>query len=158
MSSGLKLLKDVISEQEEIDLLNRINLQSWENTYKRRTQQYGYFYDYLTRKVFKTDKEIQEWMIPKCVSDIMKPEQIIINEYKKGQSIGMHVDALCFGPTIVILSLGAQTTMKLANDHIILPRRSLLILSDKARYISHGLTHTRKDPRISITYRTISKR
>jgi alkylated DNA repair dioxygenase AlkB len=40
-----------------------------------------------------------------------EPEQIIVNEYYKGQVIGAHTDHPIFGETIVIISLVAPTIM-----------------------------------------------
>jgi alkylated DNA repair dioxygenase AlkB len=165
---GLTLLRDIISDQEEKYLLDRIYQEKWLDTYSRRTQQYGYFYDYRTRSttpLYRVDdvtKGIPNWLVPPCIKQHISPDQIIVNEYKLGQGISAHTDALCFGPKILSLSLGADTVMRFSSNtsyvDILLPRRSLLILEDQVRYkLKHSIESQKDGIRVSITYRTISK-
>jgi len=97
--------------------------------------------------------------------------QVIINEYLAGQGIAPHIDhPVQFGNTIATLLLGSAYVMDLQSPSqkisILLPRRSLLVLENEARYKwKHGIAKRMKDPstnssmtrkrgtRISITYR-----
>ena len=165
--AGLQLLKDIISEQEEIDLLSHIQQGEWLDIYTRRVQHFGYLYEYRTRglkRMYEDNDEtkgIPSWLSPSCVLKEMQPDQIIINEYKDGQGISEHSDAFCFGPKIISLSLGAPTVMTftggISSIDITLPRRSLLILEGPARYkLKHAIKKHTGDNRISITYRTLA--
>lgn len=61
----------------------------WSNELKRQTMQFGYRYDYQSRKVEKTDREIPYWL-----ADVVgnKFDQLIVNKYEKGQGISKHTD------------------------------------------------------------------
>ena len=167
-SVGIRLLKDAISEEEESNLLLQIYNQEWLDIYMRRVQHYGYKYEYRTRglqRMYKEDdslRGIPSWLVPKCVQDEMAPEQIIVNEYKDGQGISSHRDALCFGPKILSLSLGADTVMTftggISSLDVKLPRRSLLILEGSVRYkLEHQIKKHTGSTRVSITYRTLAE-
>lgn len=156
---GLQVIKEAISQEEEEKLISSIDKNEWDNRYKRRTQYYGYDYHYRTRGLTKLDTIPTEF-IPSSVASHISPDAIIINEYYDGQGITPHTDAMCWGNRIVILSLGADTTMKFSADllsiDVTLPRRSLLILEDKPRYkLKHSIDH-KGDRRVSLTYRTIA--
>lgn len=149
--NGLSLQKEFITKEQESNLLKFINKQPWNITLERRTQHYGYKYNYSCGG-HSHDHDIQHKNqiskaapIPEEFKTIFNQvfpvdnlTQILINEYKPGQGIGKHIDKLIFGDTVMSLSLGSDITMQLANDkeevNIFLPRRSLLILKDDARY------------------------
>ena len=70
-------------------------------------------------------------------------DQIIVNEYKPGQGIGAHTDCVpCFGPAVASLSLGSQVIMDFSCGYgtsartvpVLLPERSLVLLTGDARY------------------------
>lgn len=116
---------------------------------KRRTQQYGYKYDYTKKKV---DVSLYLGKIPDFISFISKrmmdislfdkePDQVIINEYLPGQGISRHVDCVpCFGATVASLSLSSTCAMEFEHlksakkGSMMLAPDSLLVLSDEARY------------------------
>ena len=161
-SLGLSLIGDAITTDEERFITNLIDREQWENIYSRRTIHFGYDYSYKTRKISPSIERpsIPQYIIPKCVSDIFIPEQVIVNEYTNGQSIAQHTDANVFGPVISILSLESDTYMDLSLGSkqwkLLLPRRSLLIFKGDARYkMKHGLKFN-GNRRVSITYRTIA--
>lgn len=151
----MSIIKDVISPQEELDLITLIDNQEWNPSLSRRTQHYGYEYIYKTRSLIKSNPII-EGLVPKCVSSIINPEQIIVNEYKKGQGISPHMDATVFGNTICIISLLDDVTFNLGDESFILPRRSMLILKDDDRYNKKHHLRYSGNRRVSITYRTLS--
>jgi alkylated DNA repair dioxygenase AlkB len=159
--NGFKLLKNAIDEETENTLIENILLGTWSNELSRRTQQYGYKYDYYSRQIERVDTPIPEYMLIPPILEHIAPEQVIVNEYTNGQGIASHTDARVFGPKILILSLNSDTKMTFStNDDsidITLPRRSLLILSDDMRYkVKHAIKKHTGNTRYSITYRTIS--
>lgn len=178
---GLKYLPDFITANEESDLIAQIDASPWRKDLKRRVQHYGYYYDYKSRAVDKNDYlgKLPDWL--SCISLRLykqgyfehKPDQIIINEYEPGQGISAHIDCEpCFGDTIASLSLLSGTLMEFKNNEsgesesIYLENRSLIILSDAARYHwTHAIPARKSDiiddikiirqPRISLTFRTV---
>lgn len=97
--------------------------------------------------------------------------QLTVNEYEPGQGIAAHVDTYnCFGPEILVISLGSAAAMNMQNRStgqrkaVMLPLRSLLLLSGPARYEwSHAIPSRHRDKvdgvfmdrtrRISLTFR-----
>lgn len=158
--SGINIIKDFISEEQEKELITKIDQQEWLDIYARRVQHYGYLYEYRTRGLKKLPGGIPSWLIPKGLDTYLSPEQIIVNEYLSGQGISPHTDAACFGPVIASLSMGADTIMTFEGNMVSadmkLPRRSLLVLSGNGRYkYKHSINH-KGDKRVSITYRTLT--
>ncbi|CAO0790450.1 unnamed protein product [Mucor circinelloides] len=145
---------------------------------KRRTQQYGHLFSYRYRKVLEeygplpgfTDFLVDRIMDNKWMPN--KPNHLLVNEYNPGQGIMPHVDApALFGAAILSLSLLSECIMKFTCEDqsidIILPRRSLAILTGDARYkFKHGISKDliettdsgiiiERDKRISFTFREI---
>lgn len=178
---GLTYIPNIITVTEERSLINSINMESWLNDLKRRVQHYGYKYDYRTRALNYSmflgtlplwcQPFIQKIRSRSLISE--NPDQLIVNEYLSGQGIANHVDCQpCFGETIFSLSLGSTCLMDFINietkevKSVLLEPRSLLILSDKARYgWSHGIAARKSDQykgqifyrktRISLTFRKV---
>lgn len=46
---GLTLIEDFLSKAEEAELLRQIDASEWNTSLKRRTQHYGYEYNYTTK-------------------------------------------------------------------------------------------------------------
>lgn len=181
MISGMQYFPNFIGEEEEQELIRTIDCNEWSMEIKRRTQHYGYKYDYTKKKI---DESMYVGLIPiwmdSYISEMMelnlfakKPDQVIINEYMPGQGIGKHVDCItCFGDTVASLSLGSPCAMEFENNKtgkkgsVILGPRSLLVLSSEARY---DWTHTiparledrfgeetlARERRVSLTFRTV---
>lgn len=172
---GLKLIEDFISLEEEMELVTNIDLypEKWLDDLKRRVQHYGFRYNYTSKSLSLEDKlgPMPDWLVKisqKVAKNrfINKPEQVIINEYKFGQGIGLHVDRVdMFGPTIASLSLLAPCEMKFVKralsaekEKLTLPQRSLLVLEGEARYDwAHGISGVKSDCRILIIFRTLSE-
>lgn len=149
MIPGLRYIKDFISEQEEISLIKKIDSLPWLTDLRRRTQHYGYKYDYTKKRI---DSEsyvgpIPEWIEPYCSKLVkhgffdVKPDQVIINEYEPGQGISQHVDCVpCFNSTVASLSLLSSCIMdfeELGTRKKLQGRldpKSMLVLSGPARY------------------------
>lgn len=173
---GLTYISNYISLRHEEELLKLIDAQSWNVELKRRTQHYGYKYDYTAKFIDPSYHlgDIPDWINELCYQlcsksiFIAKPDQVIINEYTPGQGIVSHIDCVpCFGGTICSLSLASGCIMDLTNDSgtkkaIYLERRSLLILQGDARYKwKHGIAARKSDNgvkrqrRISLTFRKV---
>lgn len=190
---GLQYLPHWITSDEEVAFLQTIQQQPWETTLRRRVQQYGYKYSYQRRTLSSDDYigPLPNWL--QVYADRLHassyfsvvPNQVIINEYKPGQGIASHVDAVsCFGDTIASLTLQSGTTMQFVhkqtpggslvpNDEMYLERRSLVIMQREARYSwQHGIparkhdlvswgtqgpwkTRRERGTRISVTFRTV---
>ncbi|KAG2196993.1 hypothetical protein INT47_006940 [Mucor saturninus] len=181
---GLSIVYDAVTQSEEEDLINAVDTQTWSGLgispnpeLKRRTQQYGHLFSYRYRKVlqeygplppfcqFFVDRILQHLWMPDT------PNHLLVNEYNPGQGIMPHIDApTLFGPIIMSLSLLSDCIMKFTQEDqsvdIILPRRSLAILTGEARYkykhsISKDLIETvdtlviHRDRRVSFTFREI---
>jgi alkylated DNA repair dioxygenase AlkB len=180
MIDGLKYFHNFIGEDEEKELIRLIDAEVWSMDLKRRTQHYGYKYDYTKKRV---DSSMYVGLIPAWIASYCtrltglgfkkKPDQVIINEYLPGQGIAKHVDCVsCFGETVASLSLGSTCSMEF--EHVdshkigstILGPRSMLILSGPARYEwMHSISARKEDVfdgeplprgrRISLTFRTV---
>lgn len=147
--NGLTYISQFLDEQSQSNLLTEIDKHEWSSALKRRTQHYGYVYDYTKKNIDKSMflGELPPWLLifaEKLVKDNIfdkRPDQIIINEYLPGQGISRHVDCVpCFGNTIASLSLGSQCIMHLENPktgktgNVALQPGSLLVFKDEARY------------------------
>lgn len=164
---GLSIDEGFITTEEEIKLCNIIDAQPWDTQLKRRIQQYGYKYNHLNKVITKTDflGELPDWLqtmaqkIQKVTGE--SPNQVIINEYLKGQGIKLHVDnTSCFGAIITSVSLLVPGIMLLENlekthlAKIRLPNRSSATFQKEARYNwKHSILPLEAERRISITFR-----
>lgn len=181
MINGLIYIENFISLDEQNFLIESIDKYPWDSSLKRRTQHYGYKYDY-------TKKNIDKSSYVGAVPDIFKiycesltknewfanaPDQIIINEYLPGQGISKHVDCIpCFDKTIASLSLNTSCIMQFEQwgqnekKFLLLKPLSLLILTGDARYRwMHSIPACTEDVwneevlprgrRISLTFRKI---
>ena len=156
---GLSIVPDVISEVEETALLRQIDAQPWNARLKRRVQHYGHEFDYVTRKC----GTIVTPQFPDFIKDLVSkklalqpiPNQCTVNEYFPGQGISSHIDThSAFGEYIISLSLHGNTVMCFSDadclekgkKHLLLPRRSLLIMKGEARYKwQHGISPRKTD-------------
>lgn len=175
--NGLLYIPQYISELHHEKLIKTIDVQPWRTELSRRTQHYGYVYDYRAKNV---DLSMHLGELPIWLQDIATrlyndglipniPDQAIINEYQPGQGIADHIDCTpCFGDVIISLSLAAPVVMDLKHYKqaisILLEPRSLLVLRDEARYKwTHGIARRKQDivnnvslkrqRRLSITFR-----
>ena len=172
---GLTIIPDFITEEEEDELMHHIYDKSWDGTLRRRTQQYGWTYNYRDHGVEKT-KPLPDWI--EFIQDKLQSEgyidnpmeQLIINEYIPGQGIYWHKDSFVFGEKILSISLGSACLFQLRRynllQNIYLRPRTLVIMTGEARYkFQHGIPACKTDihdgiriprgVRISLTFRTI---
>jgi alkylated DNA repair dioxygenase AlkB len=176
---GLYYAEDVLTPKEESDLIELINEQDWMADLSRRVQHYGYKYNYIKRRIDIDDKieDLPVWTnkLQEKIFELLKKanivlpfkdfDQLIINEYKKGQGIRAHVDCVpCFTDCIVSVTLGNSGIMTFRNgenEHDIkLSPRSIVVLTDESRYKwtheidpSKNKNFTVDKPRISLTFR-----
>lgn len=177
---GLLYIPNYISQQTHDGLLNMIDAQSWRGTLARRTQHYGYVYDYRARRIDPNMYlgVLPMWLTPittQLVTDQLMPinaDQAIINEYEPGQGIAAHIDCEpCFGDVVISLSLGSAAMMDFTCDDrklsVLLEPRSVVVLQDDARYRwKHGIAARKSDlinsqrmprsRRVSATFRTVN--
>lgn len=181
MLTGLTYVHEFVTEQEQQSILTEIDKQPWLTDLKRRTQHYGYKYDY-TRKTVDSSLylgSIPDWLQPLTNRLVENnyfqklPDQIIINEYLPGQGISRHVDCVpCFGDTIASLSLNSTCMMEFEQlktakkASLMLGPQSLLVLTGAARYDwMHSIPARKEDTfnsevfprqrRVSLTFRTV---
>ncbi|KAG2388745.1 hypothetical protein C9374_000184 [Naegleria lovaniensis] len=124
---GLYIAENFITKEQEIEMMKEIDKREWNSELTRRTQHYGYAYNYSSRNVNNSNGQsappIPEVFlhtlknIKELASDLIGSvefKQVIVNEYKgTNQGISKHVDqCLDFGPFIIIVSLGDDCVMK----------------------------------------------
>jgi alkylated DNA repair dioxygenase AlkB len=170
--SGLSYVQEYVSGAEEIELAEAIDREPWDTSWQRRRQPYGASYGSK-----KPGPAIPAWgrRLAGRLFDEKRAEkpfdQMLVNEYLPGQGIAMHRDYEPFDRTVVSLSLLSPCVMHFRHissgrqERLLLEPRSLLILSDEARYDwEHGIASRKKDTwhgapiergrRLSITFRT----
>ncbi|XP_055384619.1 alkylated DNA repair protein alkB homolog 8 [Condylostylus longicornis] len=155
---GLVILKDFISDDEEIKILSLLEkTKENENCMKHRiVTHYGYEFLYdsnqvdptqpLSRKIPQELDFLWERLESKFKGlNWYKPDQLTVNVYKVGQGIPPHVDThSAFLDPIFSLSLEDDVVMNFRklDEHrsIVLPKKSLLIMSGESRYEwTHGI-------------------
>lgn len=148
---GLYIQENIITPQTENDIIKWLDTREWSTVLPRRTQHFGYVYDYAGTTLIPGDP-FESWI--KTLSDhliknsVMKDiDQCIVNEYDRDQKIGKHIDGKrgnktnIFGPYIISISLGEDTNFIYTNPttkqkvEIYAPRRSLLVMSGDSRYV-----------------------
>jgi alkylated DNA repair dioxygenase AlkB len=174
---GLKYIIDYIDQKQEDELLQIIDSLPWNTDLSRRVQHYGFSYDYKSKKIINQYLGALPDFLAKLAKNLYNcgifpqiPDQVIVNEYLPGQGIAAHIDcADSFGSTICSISLASLCVMNFIKKQKIpffLQPRSLLVLTDEARFIyKHeiparkydnffGIKSPRKR-RVSITFRKV---
>lgn len=169
---GLSYRREYITPSEEAMLVAMIDAAEWDLAWERRRQLYGATYG----PGEGTERSIPQWGLDLAtrmhrdgVCD--RPfDQMLINEYQPGQGIALHSDYEPFDRTVVSLSLLSPVLMEFRNPTdgrraaLLLEPRSLLVLSDEARYVwQHGIARRKNDRwhgrpvprrrRLSVTFR-----
>ncbi|KAL3265929.1 hypothetical protein HHI36_010118 [Cryptolaemus montrouzieri] len=188
---GLIILNDFISENEEKLLMDlpKFDETSIGSMKNRQVKHFGFEFKYdinnvdkshpLPMKIPSECDFIFTRLRKKCdkFADFV-PDQLTVNKYLPGQGIPSHVDThSAFVDPLMSLSLGSPIVMDFKNEigsHycIMLPQRSLIIMSEESRYLwTHGITPRKYDvirnndrcnlsirhTRISYTFRKIRK-
>jgi alkylated DNA repair dioxygenase AlkB len=176
---GLRYLPNYISLPHHAHLIKTIDEQPWRGDLNRRTQHYGYVYDYKAKSVDPSMRlgDLPPWLnriaAHLCADGLIPelPDQAIVNEYQPGQGIADHIDCTpCFGGIVLSLSLAAPVVMDLKRSsqsvRLLLEPRSLLVLQGEARYHwTHGIAKRKQDShagktitrerRVSVTFRKV---
>ena len=153
---------NILSIEEEIDLLDKLSNEQGIKTNSRVLIRYG-------NSVYGNDKldPIPEYLLDLCNKLINRkvldalPEDVSINTYYRGDSIPAHIDKIEAGPVITILSLLSEATLILTygskKEKIVLPSRSVIQLKGIYRtHWKHSLEKL-KQKRISIVFRQLGK-
>jgi alkylated DNA repair dioxygenase AlkB len=179
---GLFLVKDFITEVEERWFYKQIkNYGKWRQTRKnnRRVQVSGAFHDknyniipgkYTPHPEYTFDlvnmihelrddvPEVKEYLSESFMEKISNPEtsELFVNEYNPGDKLYLHYDnRQTYGDCIIGISILSDVEMRFGNNKILIPRKSLYIMTGKSRFsYKHGIDEI-KHKRISLTYRTI---
>lgn len=164
---GLFYIENFIAKSESAALIKEIYKKPWNTSLKRRTQHYGYSYDYKSSHLdfsAKTEPipEFCGFLLEKLrnsheVLENFLPDQLIINEYLPGQGIAAHIDKIAdFEDIICSISLGSDTIMEFSKDsakkEVVLLENSLVILTSDARFLwTHGIPARKSDKIAGIT-------
>uniref|UniRef100_G1R6H7 tRNA (carboxymethyluridine(34)-5-O)-methyltransferase ALKBH8 n=2 Tax=Nomascus leucogenys TaxID=61853 RepID=G1R6H7_NOMLE len=160
---GLMVVEEIISSEEEKMLLESVdwtedtdNQNSQKSLKHRRVKHFGYEFHYENNNVDKDkplpgglpdicDSFLEKWLREGYIKH--KPDQMTINQYEPGQGIPAHIDThSAFEDEIVSLSLGSEIVMDFKHPDgiavsVMLPRRSLLVMTGESRYLwTHGIT------------------
>ncbi len=175
---GLVYTPDFLGAEAELELLREVDARPWLADLRRRVQHYGYRYDYKSRSV---SRSMYLGPLPGFALGVAgalvaagllvePPDQLIVNEYLPGQGIAPHIDCVpCFKDRIASVSLGSACEFELTaagrDDvvrHLVLERRSALLLSGPARYdwfhaIRGRLSDrgVQRERRVSLTFRSV---
>jgi hypothetical protein len=173
--SGLTLLPDFISAEDERDLLANVENGPWETDWRRRIQQYGLGYGGEHGGKASWIRDFPDWLtqLAKRVESYFDrfPENSVINEYIPPLGIGPHRDYPTFGPTVACVSLGSDIAMDFIHPErdlkvpVFVPARSLWVITGEARcQWQHAIASRLTDViegerrvrsrRVSITFRT----
>src|SRR5829696_1039924 len=150
---GLQYLPGYVTAAEERDLVAAIDRLPWNTEWRRRRQPYGAGYGTAA-----AIPPIPRWggrLADRLFADGVTPEpfdQMLVNEYEPGQGIAPHRDYAPYGRTVVSLSLLSACVMDFRHpptgrkEYLLLEPRSLLVLSDAARYDwEHGIAPRKRD-------------
>jgi alkylated DNA repair dioxygenase AlkB len=173
---GLRYLPDYITQAQEQELAAAIDAEPWNTNWERRRQLYGATYgrqDEAVRPIPDWGQDLAARMHLEGLGE-RQFDQMLINEYLPGQGIAFHLDYEPFDRTVVSLSLLSACVMDFRHvagdrrESLLLEPRSLLVLSDEARYQwQHGIARRKNDKwqgetirrlrRLSVTYRLLKR-
>ncbi|XP_063807646.1 alkylated DNA repair protein alkB homolog 8 isoform X2 [Pseudophryne corroboree] len=162
---GLVIVEDFVSPDEELVMLENILWEVDNSNQKslkhRRVKHYGYEFRYDNNNVDKDQPlpgglpEFCNSVLDRCLLQGLiknRPDQLTINQYEPGQGIPPHIDThSAFEDEIISLSLGAEIVMDFkppsgSSVPVMLPRRSLLVMSGESRHLwTHGITPRKFD-------------
>uniref|UniRef100_A0A8C8ZDF4 tRNA (carboxymethyluridine(34)-5-O)-methyltransferase ALKBH8 n=1 Tax=Prolemur simus TaxID=1328070 RepID=A0A8C8ZDF4_PROSS len=165
---GLMVIEEIISSEDEkmlfesVDWTKDTDNQNFQKSLKhRRVKHFGYEFHYESNNVDKDEPlpgglpDICNSILEKWVKEGYikhKPDQLTINQYEPGHGIPAHIDThSAFEDEIVSLSLGSEIVMDFKHPDgvtvpVMLPRRSLLVMTGESRYLwTHGITPRKFD-------------
>lgn len=167
---GMRYLPGYDTQADERAPVATIDAMPWNTEWKRRRQPYGVGYGGGdSAPIPDWGRRLADRMLADGVTD--RPfDQMLVNEYAPGQGISPHRDYAPFGRTVVSLSLLAPCVMDFRHvatgrtGALLLEPRSLLVLSDEARFDwEYGIAARKRDVwqgvrrdrgrRVSVTFR-----
>jgi DNA oxidative demethylase len=171
---GFVYRPEFVSEMEERDLAHALNRLEFSEVKmrgavaRRRTAHFGWLYGYETWRI-EPGPPIPEFLLPLRgrVGELagVAPDalvEVLITEYQPGAGIGWHRDAPMFGVVAGVSLLGAcRFRFERGKDEgretraVTLAPRSAYLLEGEAREVwRHSIPPT-KEPRYSVTFRTL---
>lgn len=144
-----------------------LGLDDTKNGLSRRTQHYGYLYNYKSSKLIET-RPLNSNKAIHYLADLVSPNfkdeiaQCIVNEYTTGQGISPHIDSLIFGSIIITITLIGDSIMLMTkseeNVGITLNPGDIVLLTGEARKCwKHSIKNLTDPRRIFVTFRTLAK-
>jgi len=174
---GLRYIPEYVTEAEQRALVEVIDRLPWNTEWRRRRQLYGsgrYGSGEATAPIPDWGRRLSDRLHGDGITD--QPfDHMLVNEYQPGQGIASHRDYAPYGRTVVSLSLLSACVMDFCHvttgrrEQLLLLPRSLLVLSDEARFDwEHGIASRKRDlwqgmpvsrsRRLSVTFRFLASR
>lgn len=177
---GLVYVDNWLSGAAEAEVVRAIDSGVFDTSLSRRTQHYGFIYDYSAAEV---NTELTAPSPPAAIERLAVrlrdeghfhrvPDQVIVNEYLSGQGIAEHVDRLSFGPAVATVSLLESWPMVFSHPdgrtiEVVLARGSLAVMTGPSRNEwTHEIRKRKSDSvggmkvprgrRLSVTFRTVN--
>jgi alkylated DNA repair protein (DNA oxidative demethylase) len=177
LPDGLVYREDFVTPSEEDGLLalfERIEFRTIEmrgQVARRTVRHFGLDYDYEGGDLVPADPIPDEMLfLRRRCAELMEREpedlvQILVSRYPEGAGIGWHRDAPMFGSKIAGVSLRAPCRMRFqrtvkgerSTAAIELAPRSAYLLSGAARWSWQHAIPATKEPRYSVTFRTLRR-
>jgi alkylated DNA repair dioxygenase AlkB len=171
---GLVYRPRYVTADEEGALVAAIDRLPWNTEWRRRRRPYGAGYG--TRAPAPPVPDWGRRLADRLYADGLTSQRfdyMLVNEYLPGQGIAPHRDYAPYGRTVVSLSLLSACVMDFRHaptgrkERLLLEPRSLLVLSDEARYEwEHGIAPRKRDVwhglridrrrRLSVTFRFLA--
>ncbi len=155
---GFYYFAEVIDPEMGEDIVDYLNNKEWKgisiSETGRKVQQYGYEYNYVTRKgsdykkinpipdillsIQQVGLNLVEPIVDKEVFEECKLNQCIVNKYESKQGISAHIDKESFGPVIVCFTLGSGTAITFSKNGEVIEKyvepNSVYIMTGESRY------------------------
>ena len=180
LPDGLLYLPGWLDDVQHDDAVGSIDAHAFRTDLSRRTQHYGFVYDYQSAVVRDHARAADP---PDALADLAArlhaeghfhrvPDQIIVNEYLEGQGISAHADSGQFGPVVATVSLLESWPMTFRHpdqrvSEVLLERCSLALMTGDSRSLwTHEIRKRKSDMvgglkvqrhrRLSVTFRTVN--
>jgi alkylated DNA repair dioxygenase AlkB len=174
---GIQYIPEYLDRETHDHLLAAVDVHPWQMSVDHGVQVYGHHYNHSKRAAFRIG-DLPPWAIDlagRLWRDGLLPNvpnQLVANDYRPGSGMFAHIDQTVFGDAIASVSLGSTCVMQLSNgeaermEELLLEPRSVLILSDEARWAwKHGIPARTVDVwqhqerprnrRVSLTFRVV---
>lgn len=155
--SGFSIIRDFISQEEEIHLLEYLYNAPRKNTKSRNNiQRFGSSLPYKSNMISNEIPKHFNFLLDRIMDNNIL-DVITVNQYLKGQFISPHIDSKTSGSVITILSLLSDVnmifTLNKQKESVEFPARSLVQLKNDIRNIWQHSIEPVKSTRYSIVFR-----